>query len=289
MGLIQNLLRVALGMVWTIAVGIPLLLVIWVTYLGACLASWVGRDDLYDDIIEWNAGCAGRVAQTFWSPVILALCRADATAVERASIDWRKTHIVCANHASIFDIIALVHVLPPPYRFVAKKEILRWPIIGWALRPAGQIVVDRADPASAIQSIEHEAGHGIHGQIIFFVEGTRSRDGHLRPFKKGAFHFAVDHDIPVVPTAICGSHGVLARTAWWRIHPGHTIRVVFGDSFRVDATLTGAPKAERVGHLLSRTRRMIADELGEPFSANGVDPAVETAEENRSIRPDGGR
>src|SRR5262249_60845222 len=119
-------------------------------------------------------------------------------------IDWPKPPVFCPTHSSLFDILALVRVVPPPFRFVAKRELLSWPIVGWALRPAGQIVVDRSDRARALRSIAEAALRKIRGQVIFFVEGTRSRTGQLLPFKKGAFHFAVDHRIPVLPTAIRG-------------------------------------------------------------------------------------
>ena len=199
--------------------------------------------------------------------------------------------MICANHASIFDILALVRVVPIPFRFVAKRELTKWPIIGWALRPSGQIVIDRKDRVGAIRAIAEAAMRKIRGQIIFFVEGTRSRTGELLPFKKGAFHFAIDHALPVLPTAICGSYAALARVPWWRQNPGRTIEVRFGVPLPVEH-----PAHESVESLMAATREQIAGELAaSPFegkqssfeatgAATGTDTAATSLLSRRRVR-----
>ncbi len=251
-----NVLRILLASLWTAILGLPLLAVIYARYAYGLVQGALGAPHKLDRIIEGNAYVAGWVAQRLWTGVLLALAGIRLRVREIVPIDWKRPHVVCANHASIFDILALVRVIPPPFRFVAKKELVKWPIIGWALRPAGQIVIDRANRTAALRTIAEAAVRKIRGQIIFFVEGTRSRTGELLPFKKGAFHFAVDHKLPVLPTAICGSYSALARLPWWRMNPGKTIEIRFGQPIEV---LAHEPAT--IPQLMEATRDTIAREL----------------------------
>lgn len=255
MTVVFNLARVLLCGAWTGILGVPLLLILYTRYAYGLLQARLGRHDLLDKVVEWNAWFAGWVAQRLWASVLLAIVGIRLRVRELVSIDWSRAHVVCANHASLFDILALVRVLPPPFRFVAKRELLKWPIIGWALRPAGQIVVDRGNRASALRAIAEAAVRHIRGQVIFFVEGTRSRTGELLPFKKGAFHFAVENHLPVLPTAICGSYAALARLPWWRLSPGRDIEVRFCSPVEVDSV---AGSTNPVDSLLQVTREKIA-------------------------------
>lgn len=261
MNAISNYLRVAAAVVWTAVVGFPVVVIAYSRWIVALLARRAGRDELARDLVARNAVTMGSVAQHWWAPVLGRLTRVRVARAERAPIDWSRTHVICANHASIFDIIALAAAVPVPFRFVAKRELLKWPIIGWVLPPSGQIVIDRADRDGAIATIERASLDGVRGQIIFFVEGTRSRDGRLRPFKKGAFHFALDHDLPLLPTAICGSHGVLGRTLWWRMRTGREIEVVFAAPVETGAIGADAPRDERVATAMEQVRAALVAEL----------------------------
>jgi len=261
MTVLLNCVRLFLAGAWTTIVGVPLLVVIYTRYWYGLVRAKLGRGDILDRVLEANATLAGWVAQRLWTGVLLALAGIRLRVRELVSIDWRAPHVICANHASLFDILALVRVVPPPFRFVAKRELVSWPIVGWALRPAGQVVVDRADRAGALRSIAEAAVRKIRGQIIFFVEGTRSRTGQLLPFKKGAFYFAIENHLPVLPTAIRGSYAVLAKLPWWRMRPGREIDILFcppiepGPFVETDASTAG------VEVLLRSTRERIAGAL----------------------------
>lgn len=224
---LANLVRIAASWLWTIAVGMPLVAVIYLRYWYGLLCTLFGRLSVLDHVLETNAHLAGWVAQRLWTSVLFPLLNVPVRVRESFPIDWSKAHVICSNHASLLDILALIRVVPPPFRFVAKRELLRWPIIGWALRPAGQIIIDRSDRQQAIQSITEAAVRKIRGQVIFFVEGTRSRTGRLQPFKKGAFHFAVRNQLPILPVAVRGSYDILAKLPWWRLHGGRAIEVDF--------------------------------------------------------------
>lgn len=254
MTLAGNLLRLLVAVAWTGLLGVPLLLVLYGRYLAARLAERGGKHGALDAALEANARLAGRIAQGPWSGLLLRLAGIHLRIGETVPVAWHHSHVVCANHASILDILALVRVMPPPFRFVAKRELLKWPIFGWLLRPAGQIIVDRQNRRAALASIREAGARGISGQVIFFVEGTRSRTGELLPFKRGAFHYAVEHDLPVLPTAILGTHAALSRAPWWQLRPGRTIDIRFG----VPVPPPGEKEpGQRVDLLLEETRRQI--------------------------------
>lgn len=284
MSLLANLFRVAAGITWTVILGLPLVVVMYGTFGAAWLVARCGWAAARDGAIDINNRLASQVAKVLWAPLLLRLGGVEVSALRRAPVDWSRTHVLCANHASIFDILALLHTVPAPFRFVAKKELLAWPVLGWALRPAGQIVIDRGDRQAAVQQIEATAGKGVRGQVIFFAEGTRSRDGRLRPFKKGAFYFAVEHDLQILPTTIRGSHDVLGRLPWWRLRPGHRIEVIFGAPIDPGPT-SDAARSARVAEVLARARAQISAELGQG-STHGVDAAVEAAEVHAAIGTD---
>jgi 1-acyl-sn-glycerol-3-phosphate acyltransferase len=140
-----------------------------------------------------------------------------------------RAQILVANHQSWFDVLVLAGHLPVEYRFVAKKELTRIPFFGPAWQACGHVAIDRQDRASAIESLE-EAGRRVQTErstMIIFPEGTRSVDGMLQPFKRGAFALAIRSGLPIVPAAILGSGAVMPKGSF-RVRPG-TIRVRFGE------------------------------------------------------------
>lgn len=102
--------------------------------------------------------------------------------------------------------------LPAQLRIAAKKELFSIPFLGWHLRRAGHIAVDRSSRADAIATFQRAAAE-IRGGICAFVfpEGTRSRDGALLPFKKGGFKLAMQARVPIIAVTIIGSRQVLPR------------------------------------------------------------------------------
>jgi len=113
--------------------------------------------------------------------------------------------VLAANHRSWLDIFALAR-LPREMKWVAKAELFRAPLVGWLLRMSGDIPVWRGDSesgAGAVQRAREYLEHGI--PVVFFPEGTRGRDGVLKPFKAGAFDVAAAAGVPMVPVAITGT------------------------------------------------------------------------------------
>jgi 1-acyl-sn-glycerol-3-phosphate acyltransferase len=138
-----------------------------------------------------------------------------------------KPKIFVSNHCSWFDVFALSASLPGRCRFVAKKELTRIPVFGRAWQVAGHICVDRGDRQSALRSLE-EAGNLMRANssgVIIFPEGTRSPDGNLLPFKKGAFMLALHTGVDIVPIGVSGSGDIL-RKGGFLVKPGIiTIRI----------------------------------------------------------------
>lgn len=131
--------------------------------------------------------------------------------------------IFLPNHLSTLDIWVMAPVLPVTTRFVSKRTIFWIPVLGQAMAVAGFIPIDRQDRASAIRSLSR-ATETIRGgaSVILFPEGTRSRDGRLARFKRGAFHLALEAGVPVVPVAISGTfHVVKPRSIVVRPGPVH--------------------------------------------------------------------
>ncbi|MEM9051497.1 MAG: lysophospholipid acyltransferase family protein [Bacteroidota bacterium] len=152
------------------------------------------------------------VSRYFWSPSLLGI--ANLTVKREISPDLENLPpcIFYANHRSHFDIPVMMYALPRPLYFLAKKELKKVPFLGWGMAAIGMIFIDRTDRASAIRSMEL-AGKQIKAgkSIVSFPEGTRSSTREMKAFKKGAFHLAKAHGIPLVPIAISGTDKVLPK------------------------------------------------------------------------------
>lgn len=120
--------------------------------------------------------------------------------------------VLCANHQSNFDALVLFRHIRRHMRYVAKKELLKVPLLGPALRRAGNIFVERTGGESDKSKLS-DAAQSVRDRVsvVFFAEGTRSDDGILRPFKKGAAIMAIDAGVPLIPAAIAGTHRILEK------------------------------------------------------------------------------
>lgn len=193
-----------------------------------------------------------------WSRSLLwaAGVRVEAEGLERLRPD--AAQIIVANHQSMFDIWALMAVLPVSLRFVAKEELSRVPVFAGACRAAGHVFIDRKDTASAVEEIR-EAGARMRREglsLVLFAEGTRSVDGRLRPFKRGPFTLAIETQAPLVPVAVEGGGRILPKGSR-RLRPG-TLRVRCGEPISVKGLA-----AQDRDALLARTREAIQGMLGE--------------------------
>lgn len=167
-------------------------------------------------------------ALNLWARSVLAAAgvRSEVHGLERIP----EGHVVfVCNHQSHYDALVFLAHVRKHTRWVAKRELFRIPVFGPALRRAGNIPVersggqkDRSRLSEAVQAVRERVS------VMFFAEGTRSEDGLLRPFKKGAAMLAIQAGVPVVPVAVSGTRLILpkgGRAVRW----GQRVALVVGE------------------------------------------------------------
>ena len=180
----------------------------------------------------------------------------------REQLDPKQGYIFMSNHVSNLDPPVLLPLLPGRTSVFLKRSLMKIPVLGYAMRLGDFVPVDRDGRVeSAKQSVEKATQvmeSGLH--ITSFVEGTRSRDGRLLPFKKGPFYLAMETGSPVVPISIWGTESMMKKGSV-RITPG-TAHVVF------HAPLCPRDYATRED-LMAAVRESIASSLPEWMRSNG--------------------
>lgn len=132
----------------------------------------------------------------------------------RVDIDDRKPYVIVCNHLSQADI-PLISNLPWEMKWVAKKELFDTPVIGWMMKLAGDISVDRRALNRRRKTLNAAADYlSKKCSVIFFPEGTRSRNGKLNSFTNGAFELAIREQVPVLPLVIDGTQTCLPKKSW---------------------------------------------------------------------------
>ena len=186
-----------------------------------------------------------------WAYTMLAVSFVRTEIKNKAKIRKGTSYIIISNHQSLFDIIALVTALGIQYRWFIKKEVLKIPIFGYALYASRNIFIDRANTASAIESINKGIDRLPKGvSVMVFAEGTRSPDGQIHEFKKGGFMTAIAHKIPILPVTVNGSRRVLPKGSLV-VKPGK-IQVVIGDPIDTSGYTT-----DTVKELIDKTRQAV--------------------------------
>jgi len=160
-----------------------------------------------------------------WSKFILWICNVRIVVRGLDEIDRNGNYIIVSNHASVFDIPALMSIFPR-LRIMFKKELSYIPVWGWAIKYGHHILVDRQKGTEAMKSLDRAAkAIAEGGQVLLFAEGTRTRDGKLQPFKRGAFSLAAKSRVPIIPVAINGSFKILPKGSF-DIRPANIEAVV---------------------------------------------------------------
>lgn len=173
----------------------------------------------------------GRIQHGFarlWSWLILHTIWSPAHIIGLDKIDLTQPHVYVANHISALDIPVIYTSLPVQFRILAKKELFRYPFMGWHLKRSGQIPVERESAIASMRSLT-EAAAAVRGgrPVVVFPEGGRSADGQVKPFMSGAFYVALKAGVDVVPMAVVGTHEVLPMNSF-HIRPGR-IELIIGD------------------------------------------------------------
>ena len=160
---------------------------------------------------------SGKVDVLYWLGTRVAFAGVRVAGVKvkvvgLGSLDPAATYIFMSNHVSNLDPPILVPVIPRRTSVLVKKELFRVPILSRAMRLASLVPVERSNRDAAIASLRAASAVLARGiPMTIFVEGTRSFDGRLLPFKKGPFYLAMESGVPVVPVTIVGTHHILPK------------------------------------------------------------------------------
>ena len=128
----------------------------------------------------------------------------------RENIKSKQSYVIVVNHQSAYDILVLYARLGIDFKWVMKKEIKKIPGVGFGSQAVGHIFIDRSSTKAAIETINSAKSRIKDGtSVVIFPEGTRSRTHEMLPFKKGAFWFAFDLNLPVLPVTINGTREIL--------------------------------------------------------------------------------
>lgn len=147
-----------------------------------------------------------------WARTSLFICGLKVRVRGLENLDMTGNYVYVSNHASMFDIPAILATIPDQIRILYKKELNWIPIFGWGLKYGSYIAIDRRRSSDAMKSLEEAADKIRTGaSALLFAEGTRTLDGKLQPFKRGAFNLAVRAGVPVVPLTINGSYKLLPK------------------------------------------------------------------------------
>jgi 1-acyl-sn-glycerol-3-phosphate acyltransferase len=141
-------------------------------------------------------------------------------------LDPARTYIFMSNHVSNLDPPIITPLIPKRTSVMMKKELLSYPILGRAMRMGSMVPVDRGNRNAGIESVriaKQVVQQGLN--MTIYVEGHRSFDGKLLPFKKGPFYLAMECGVPVVPITILGTHYLMPKGRF-AIRPG-TATVIF--------------------------------------------------------------
>lgn len=204
-------------------IGAPLfLLSLVITSLTIIIACYLGFGD-------WAARWPGFV----WARITMWLHWSKVTIIGKEHLPKKGTnYVVIANHQSMFDIFVLYGYVQVPFKWVLKEELRSMPFIGKACEAAKFIFVDDSKPSSIARTMAEGKATLERGHSIFiFPEGSRTEDGKVHRFKKGAFVMANELQVPLLPITIDGAYQILRKGDW--LPRPHNVVLTIHPSFSV--------------------------------------------------------
>lgn len=199
---------------------------------------------------DWWGFYPARLWSRLWC--VLLCVRVDVR--NRHLIDRNTNYVFVANHQGAFDIFTIYGYLNHPFRWMMRKGLSNFPLVGTACQRAGHIMVDTHSAEGLKQtkeSAERALAKGV--SLVVFPEGRRTETGQMGAFKPGAFKLAAEFDLPVVPITIDGSYDVMPRSTFL-VTPG-TITLTLHSPI---ATLHDGHEITR---LMAESREIIAGDL----------------------------
>jgi 1-acyl-sn-glycerol-3-phosphate acyltransferase len=173
----------------------------------------------------------------------------------REHVAANQAYVVVSNHQSLADI-PVISFLKLDTKWLGKTEIFRVPLLGWMLRWAGDVPIDRDSRREGAKAMLQCARYlRQRCSVVFFPEGTRSRDGQVLPFNEGPFHLAIRERVPILPLVVEGSGAALPRNSWL-FGPTQDIHLRILEPVPVDGW-----NIKQVPALRDAVRQKIVDEL----------------------------
>lgn len=195
----------------------------------------------------------------WWSRLTcwLALCRVKTRGHE--NLDPRQSYVFVPNHQSAFDIFLVYGFLNQNIKWMQKQNLRKIPFVGFASEKAGHVFLDNSTPKARAVSLEKAKAEIVDGiSMVIFPEGSRTRDGKMGRFKRGAYHVAHDMNLPVVPLTINGAYDVMNRSGL-RLRPGKMELVIH------QPVPTKSLTEEEISGLIDETRETIYADLWEKY------------------------
>ncbi len=208
----------------------------------------------------------GRVQHWFarlWSRMILKTGFVPVHIEGLENIDPVHPAVYAANHLSALDIPVLYASIPGQFRIMAKKELFRYPVLGWHLQRSGQIPIFYGDAHASVGSLKR-AGRSLRKglPLMVFPEGGRSPNGQLQPFLGGAFFAAIAEQVPVIPIAIVGTYELLPMNSFYAM-PG-PVKMIIGPPIATtgmrlrDMNKLAAQVRDAIAEMYSRAKSVVS-------------------------------
>lgn len=193
---------------WVIAFPILLVLTIFTALVTIILSPLLPNSQLSYYPARWwgRAFCS------------LLFVKVKITGLEK--LNPRQSYVIVCNHQSLYDIFVVYGWLPMIFKWMMKEEVRRIPFVGMACEAAGHIFINRSNPVAAKHSLEKAESQLKNGvSVVIFPEGTRTHDGKMGKFKRGAFRIATDLSLPIAPVTLCGGYERMPRNSF-NVTPG---------------------------------------------------------------------
>jgi 1-acyl-sn-glycerol-3-phosphate acyltransferase len=206
--------------------------------------------------ISGNVNLLYRMAMwAAWNGVRIAGVRVEVVGLDR--FDPNRAYIFMSNHVSNLDPPIMLPLIPRRASVMVKKELFSYPLLGRAMRLGSLVPVDRGNREAGIGAVRAAAEVIRNGiSMLIYVEGHRSFDGKLLPFKKGPFYLAEECKVPIVPVTITGTHHVMPKRRF-SIRPG-LVTVIFHQPIEPD-------QFGSRDQLMEKVRQVINSGLPEPY------------------------
>ena len=253
------MLKKILAFIYQWVVFVPLFFPLTIlTALTTMFGCWLGGERIF-------AYYPGMI----WSRLACRLALCPVKVNGREKLARKQSYVFIANHQGAFDIFLIYGFLGYPIKWIMKKSLRSIPFVGAACESAGFVFVDNSSPKAAAKTIAVAEKRLTKGaSLMIFPEGSRTKDGHIHDFKKGAYQIALDLNLPLVPITINGAFEVLS------IHSlllcPHKLELTIHDPVPVD----GCGAAD-IPKLMTHTRETIHNGLWERYITTPVPSATQ--------------